>query len=114
MVNYDFPNNCEDYVHRIGRTGRAGAKGLAVTFFTQKNASKVRELVNVLREAKQDVPPELESMAQYGGGGGGGGFRGRGGGGGSYRGGGGGGYGGGFGGGSGSNTAPLGPSARTW
>jgi ATP-dependent RNA helicase DDX5/DBP2 len=34
VLNYDYPNNTEDYVHRIGRTGRAGAKGTAITFFT--------------------------------------------------------------------------------
>lgn len=34
VINYDYPNNSEDYVHRIGRTGRAGAKGTAITFFT--------------------------------------------------------------------------------
>lgn len=34
VVNYDFPNGVEDYVHRIGRTGRAGAKGTSYTFFT--------------------------------------------------------------------------------
>ena len=40
VVNYDFPNNCEDYIHRIGRTGRAGAKGTAFTYFTTENSSK--------------------------------------------------------------------------
>ncbi|PYH87917.1 hypothetical protein BO71DRAFT_156278 [Aspergillus ellipticus CBS 707.79] len=34
VINYDYPNNSEDYVHRIGRTGRAGAKGTAITLFT--------------------------------------------------------------------------------
>jgi ATP-dependent RNA helicase DDX5/DBP2 len=34
VINYDFPNNIEDYIHRIGRTGRAGAKGKSYTFFT--------------------------------------------------------------------------------
>jgi Helicase conserved C-terminal domain len=34
VLNYDYPNNSEDYVHRIGRTGRAGATGTAITFFT--------------------------------------------------------------------------------
>ncbi|KAG6028197.1 ATP-dependent RNA helicase dbp2, partial [Claviceps citrina] len=34
VLNYDYPNNSEDYIHRIGRTGRAGAKGTAITFFT--------------------------------------------------------------------------------
>lgn len=34
VLNYDYPNNSEDYIHRIGRTGRAGQTGTAVTFFT--------------------------------------------------------------------------------
>ncbi len=34
VINYDYPNNSEDYIHRIGRTGRAGAKGTAITLFT--------------------------------------------------------------------------------
>ena len=34
MVNYDLPKTAEDYVHRIGRTARAGARGVAVSFFT--------------------------------------------------------------------------------
>lgn len=34
VLNYDYPNNSEDYIHRIGRTGRAGANGTAITFFT--------------------------------------------------------------------------------
>lgn len=39
VLNYDYPNNSEDYVHRIGRTGRAGAKGTAITFFTTESES---------------------------------------------------------------------------
>lgn len=34
VLNYDYPNNSEDYIHRIGRTGRAGQNGTAITFFT--------------------------------------------------------------------------------
>ncbi|KAG6910100.1 ATP-dependent RNA helicase dbp2 [Tephrocybe rancida] len=102
--NYDFPNNCEDYIHRIGRTGRAGSKGTSYTYFTTDNAKSARELVGILREAKAVIPPQLEEMTMYGGGGGGrgryGGGRGRGGGGGGGgRWGGGGGGGGGYGGG---------------
>src|ERR1700761_3839590 len=37
VVNYDYPNNSEDYVHRIGRTARAGRKGTAITFFTTES-----------------------------------------------------------------------------
>ncbi|TFK19693.1 alpha/beta-hydrolase, partial [Coprinopsis marcescibilis] len=68
--NYDFPNNCEDYVHRIGRTGRAGLKGVSYTYFTTDNAKSARELIGILREAKAPVPPQLEEMGMYGGGGG--------------------------------------------
>jgi len=100
VINYDFPNNCEDYIHRIGRTGRAGSTGTSYTYFTTENAKSARELIVILREAKAVVPPQLEEMSGFGGGGGGrgryGGGRGGGrGGGGGYRGGGGGGYGGG-------------------
>lgn len=46
-----FPNNVEDYVHRIGRTGRAGAKGVSYTYFTTDNAKQARDLIGLLREA---------------------------------------------------------------
>ncbi|KFG82454.1 ATP-dependent RNA helicase dbp-2 [Metarhizium anisopliae] len=71
VLNYDYPNNSEDYIHRIGRTGRAGAKGTAITFFTTDNQKQARELVNVLQEAKQKIDPRLAEMARFGGGGGG-------------------------------------------
>jgi ATP-dependent RNA helicase DDX5/DBP2 len=45
VLNYDYPNNSEDYVHRIGRTGRAGRKGTAITLFTtDSELSPSREL----------------------------------------------------------------------
>ncbi|KAJ4124198.1 ATP-dependent RNA helicase dbp2 [Fusarium equiseti] len=83
VLNYDYPNNSEDYIHRIGRTGRAGAKGTAITLFTTDNQKQARDLVNVLTEAKQQIDPRLVEMTRYGGGGGrgyGGWGRGRGGG----------------------------------
>ena len=39
VINYDYPNNSEDYIHRIGRTGRAGATGTAITLFTTDSES---------------------------------------------------------------------------
>ncbi len=66
VVNYDFPNGVEDYIHRIGRTGRAGALGEAYTLFTPQDSKYARELARVLREAGQQVPPELESMQSFG------------------------------------------------
>ncbi|OPB41101.1 ATP-dependent RNA helicase DBP2 [Trichoderma guizhouense] len=83
VLNYDYPNNSEDYIHRIGRTGRAGQHGTAITLFTTDNQKQARDLVNVLQEAKQQIDPRLAEMVRYGGGGGGrgyGGYRGRGGG----------------------------------
>lgn len=72
VINYDMPNNIEDYVHRIGRTGRANTTGTSLTFFTMENAKLARELVGILREAGQPVEPTLEQMTQGLGRGGGG------------------------------------------
>jgi len=69
VVNYDFPDGrggVEDYVHRIGRTGRAGKKGVSYTFFTQDNAKVARELVKILEGADQEVPEDLRMMAVVG------------------------------------------------
>ena len=58
VINFDFPNSgVEDYVHRIGRTGRAGAKGMAYTFFTPQDAKYARELVRLITEAGQVRKP---------------------------------------------------------
>ncbi|KAK9820507.1 hypothetical protein WJX72_011094 [[Myrmecia] bisecta] len=60
VLNYSFPLTTEDYVHRIGRTGRAGKTGVAHTFFSgQTDKARAGELINVLREAGQAVPEEL-------------------------------------------------------
>ncbi|KAJ2663497.1 ATP-dependent RNA helicase dbp2 [Coemansia sp. RSA 1199] len=102
VINYDFPGSVEDYVHRIGHTGHAGASGTTITFFTTENSHSSKDLQHILVDAKQEVPPQLEEMARYsshssgrwgGGRGCGSGFGGCGRGGGSYGGRGGGGYG---------------------
>ncbi|KAL5544109.1 hypothetical protein UlMin_007893 [Ulmus minor] len=104
VINYDFPTSLEDYVHRIGRTGRAGATGTALTFFTQANAKFARELVRILQEAGQVANPALLALSRSSGSSAGGGnFRSRGRGGFGHRG----------GSISGSNTIPLG-SKRRW
>ena len=59
VINYSFPLTTEDYVHRIGRTGRAGKSGVAHTFFTINDKARSGELIGVLREAKQTVPDDL-------------------------------------------------------
>ncbi|KND03605.1 ATP-dependent RNA helicase dbp2 [Spizellomyces punctatus DAOM BR117] len=70
VINFDFPNNIEDYIHRIGRTGRAKTTGTAYTFFTAENFKHARDLVKILDEAKQDIDPKLRELAQTSGGGG--------------------------------------------
>lgn len=89
VINYDYPQTSEDYIHRIGRTGRRDSKGTSYTFFTESNARQAKDLVSVLQEAKQNVNAELLEMAGRRGGGGGGGsqrrYGGGGGGGGGYR-----------------------------
>jgi len=83
VVNFDFPNNIEDYVHRIGRTARQGRKGTSITMFNMRMDGKhIEDLVKVLEEAKQVVPKEFKGGNQYGGGGYGGDYGGGGGGGG--------------------------------
>jgi len=62
VINYTFPLTIEDYVHRIGRTGRAGATGIAHTFFQKFDKAHSGELVFVLRESKQEVPEDLLSF----------------------------------------------------
>ncbi|WCJ34093.1 DEAD-box ATP-dependent RNA helicase 37 [Euphorbia peplus] len=71
VVNFDLPNDIDDYVHRIGRTGRAGKSGLATAFFNENNMSLARPLADVMQEANQEVPAWLTRYAQrasYGGG----------------------------------------------
>lgn len=59
VINVTFPLTVEDYVHRIGRTGRAGAEGLAITLFTEHDKGQSGALINVLRAAGQEIPEEL-------------------------------------------------------
>lgn len=73
VINYDFPNSSEDYVHRIGRTARSTNKGTAYTFFTPGNIRQARDLIRVLEEARQAINPKLLQLVDTGRGGGGGG-----------------------------------------
>ncbi|XP_015672739.1 probable ATP-dependent RNA helicase DDX17 [Protobothrops mucrosquamatus] len=72
VINYDYPNSSEDYVHRIGRTARSTNKGTAYTFFTPGNLKQARELIKVLEEANQAINPKLMQLVDHRGGGGGG------------------------------------------
>uniref|UniRef100_A0A7S2MDB2 RNA helicase n=2 Tax=Octactis speculum TaxID=3111310 RepID=A0A7S2MDB2_9STRA len=63
VVNYSCPNHIEDYVHRVGRTGRAGKKGTAYTFISKDEEQYAPLLVKALTQAKQEIPTPLQEMA---------------------------------------------------
>lgn len=73
VVNYDLPTNIEDYVHRIGRTGRAGNKGVAITLVTkhdQRKLKSIQKLINLtlqaypLKQIQTEVPPQPKGPSQ--------------------------------------------------
>eukprot|EP00045_Choanoeca_perplexa_P012081 m.130527 g.130527 ORF g.130527 m.130527 type:complete len:628 (+) comp15877_c0_seq1:153-2036(+) len=76
VINFDLPSDIDEYVHRIGRTGRAGHTGAAVSFFNDKNRNLARDLLDTLSDANQEVPGWLEGLARSSRSGGGGGRRG--------------------------------------
>jgi len=65
VINYDFPMGIEDYVHRIGRTGRAGAKGHAFSFINTAHAKLVPELMKLLRKANEEISADLQELNQH-------------------------------------------------
>ncbi|KAE7998857.1 hypothetical protein FH972_003356 [Carpinus fangiana] len=64
VINFDMPKDIDDYVHRIGRTGRAGKSGLATAFFSDKNLPLAKALVELMQEANQEVPHWLRNSAE--------------------------------------------------
>lgn len=64
VINYELPaSDFQDYVHRIGRTGRAGATGEADSLFTDGDRQYAKELIRIMKEAGQEVPPLLAKYA---------------------------------------------------
>ena len=71
VVNYDLPGNIDDYIHRIGRTGRAGNVGVSTSFFVQEqgrdcNMNVARGLQKCFKDHNQVVPDFLESLCRGG------------------------------------------------
>jgi len=60
VVNYDMPKDIEKYTHRIGRTGRAGRKGIATSFLTPQDTDVMFDLKEMLRKAGAPIPSELQ------------------------------------------------------
>jgi superfamily II DNA/RNA helicase len=96
VVNYDLPTNIESYIHRIGRTGRIGKQGNAISFIEEADHLMFVKLYNLLKDSEQEIPSwfqeevnaklEEQEYRTYRTGGEGG-YRGRGGGRGGFRGG---------------------------
>ncbi|XP_077753954.1 putative ATP-dependent RNA helicase DDX4 isoform X4 [Canis aureus] len=64
VINFDLPSTIDEYVHRIGRTGRCGNTGRAISFFDPESDNHLAQpLVKVLSDAQQDVPAWLEEIA---------------------------------------------------
>ncbi|KAI6652794.1 pL10 [Oopsacas minuta] len=63
VINFDLPSDYDEYVHRIGRTGRVGNLGLATSFFNEKNVNICVNLYHLLVETKQEVPMWLPDLA---------------------------------------------------
>ncbi|XP_055107635.2 probable ATP-dependent RNA helicase DDX4 isoform X2 [Symphalangus syndactylus] len=64
VINFDLPSTIDEYVHRIGRTGRCGNTGRAISFFDLESDNQLAQpLVKVLTDAQQDVPAWLEEIA---------------------------------------------------
>ncbi|KAL3262401.1 hypothetical protein ABHI18_002796 [Aspergillus niger] len=62
VVNYDAPNHLEDYVHRAGRTGRAGNTGTAVTFLTEDQERYSVDIAKALKQSGQKVPEPVQKL----------------------------------------------------
>lgn len=64
VINYDCPNHMEDYVHRAGRTGRAGNKGTCITFVTPEQDRYALDIVKALTASGANVPDDLKAMSE--------------------------------------------------
>ncbi len=67
VINYDVPRDCEDYVHRIGRTARANNDGCAITFISEKEQGHFKNIEDFLDRTiyKIPVPEELGEAPEY-------------------------------------------------
>lgn len=64
VINFDYGQSTNEYIHRIGRTGRCKSSGTAYTFFTEDNFSHAAELIEILKDTNQLIPSELYSFAE--------------------------------------------------
>merc|ERR1712066_667593 len=64
VVNFQVPGHLEDYIHRIGRTGRAGKQGFAYTFIQPDEGDRAQDMLDALRQCGQKVPEKLKRLCE--------------------------------------------------
>lgn len=64
VINYELPRDIDEYVHRIGRTGRVGNLGVSTSFFNEQNRNIAKGLVGILKDSNQDIPDWLMALAR--------------------------------------------------
>lgn len=64
IINYDIPRTAQAYVHRIGRTGRGGRHGKAVTFYTKQDSVAIKPVINVMKQSGCEVPEWMNRIAK--------------------------------------------------
>lgn len=62
VINYDLPTNRENYIHRIGRSGRFGRKGVAVNFVTQGDTRYVRDIEEFYSTQIEEMPMNVADL----------------------------------------------------
>lgn len=62
VINYDLPANRENYLHRIGRSGRFGRKGVAINFVTQEDTRALRELESFYNTQIEEMPMNVADL----------------------------------------------------
>jgi translation initiation factor 4A len=64
VINYDLPINKETYIHRIGRSGRYGRKGVAINFITDRDINELEELIRFYDTKIEEMPQDIENIIQ--------------------------------------------------
>ena len=62
VINYDIPKNIESYIHRIGRSGRFGRKGVAINFITRFDIQQMREIEKYYSTQIQELPENISEV----------------------------------------------------
>jgi len=62
VINYDLPRNLENYIHRIGRSGRFGRKGVAINFVTQEDVRNLRDLEQFYNTSVEEMPANIADL----------------------------------------------------